>query len=256
MAVNPATGKTHTRHCRFLANGHNLSGDMQSLSAFGVTREELDASGWEDEIKQSLPGWGDVAMNLTALFNETAAAIGPTRAGSHEALKAATAVYGGLFVGIRAAPVIGNQSGATVFEQGTYTVDADGGPVMVNAAYRTSGVLPQSATIWGVALAVGTELSATGQGGSVDNGAASTGGYIAFLHLEQTAAAMGSNTWAFKLEHSTNDSTWADLVTFTATGNAIAAERKEGSGSVNRYVRFSYTRTAGTARPWVTFIRK
>lgn len=256
MAVNPDTGKTHTRHCRFVANGHNLSGDMQTLGGFGVTTDNLDVSSWEDEMRQSLGGRGDVAMSLTALFNETASATGPVRAGTHEALAAATSVYASIFIGIRAAPVIGNASGAALFEQGTYTVSADSGPVMVNADFRTSALLAQSSYLWGVALAVGAEVTATGQGGSVDNGALSTGGYIAFLHLTQTAAAMASNNWTFVIEHGTNDSTWADLATFTANGSTITAERKEASGTVNRYVRFKYTRTAGTARPWVTFIRK
>jgi len=110
--------------------------------------------------------------------------------------------------------------------------------------------------VWGHALAVGTELSASGQGASVDNGAATTGGYIAFLHIPQTTGAIASNTWSFIVEHSSNDSSFSTLATFTADGSAITAERLEGSGTVNRYVRFKYTRTAGTARPWVTFIRK
>lgn len=257
MAVNPPTGKTHTRHCRFLVNGHNLSGDMRTLNQFGVTFDSMDAAGWEDDLKQYLNGPGDASMSIAALYSDQAAATGPVRAGSHEVLKNSPVSRASVYIGVRGAPVIGNASGAGVFEQNSYLISGDlSAPAMVQADYRTSGVLPQSAHLWGVALAVGAPISATGENGSVDNGAASSNGYIAFLHLEQTAGAMASNNWVFSIEHGTNDSTWATLATFTVNGSAITAERLEGSGTVNRYVRFKYTRTAGTARPWVTLIRK
>lgn len=256
MAANPATGKTASRHLRFLANGYDLSGDMRALNGFGVTAEETDATGWADDIKQYLSGAGDVTAGITALWSDTVTDTGPVAAGTHEVLNAADTTYVSVFVGIRSAPAIGNASGGGVFEQSAYTVSADMGPLMVDASYRTSGALAQSGTLWGVALATGTALTATGNGVSVDGLASSTGGWIAIIHLPQTTGAMASNDWAFKIEHSTDDSSFATLTTFTADGSAITAERKEGTGTVNRYVRLVSTRTAGTARPWVTFIRR
>lgn len=258
MAVNPATGKTHTRHCRFLANGYDLSGDMRSVDSFGASFEQSDATGWDNGTRQWLNGIATVTLDgVNALFDNNATGIGPLLAGAHTVLAPGGTFYNSVFIGIRAAPVIGNPAFSAVFEQGGYSANGGGAaPVMVSGSYYASAVLPLAYQVWGHALAVGTELSATGQGGSVDNGALTSNGYISFLHLTQTAAAMGSNNWAFIVEHSSNDSTWSTLATFTANGSAITAERQEGTGTVNRYVRFKYTRTAGTARPWVTFIRK
>ena len=59
----------------------------------------------------------------------------------------------------------------------------------------------------------------------------------------------------FKLQHSTNDSTWLDLVTFTANGSAITSEHQTGTDTVNQYVRGLATRTGGTALVVMTFAR-
>ena len=258
MAVSPNTGKTTGRYARLLSNGYNLSGDMRTVSAIGSRFNETEVTGWSDDVMQYLSDTGEVLLEgFAALMNNTPTATGPTAAGAHEVLAAGGSFYNSVFLGIRSAPAIGNPSFASVFEQGGYTVS--GGvnePVIVQGSFYGSGVLAPSAHVWGVALAVGTEITATGQGGSVDNGAASSGGYIAILHVTQTAGAIASNDYEFRIEHSTNDSSFSTLATFTADGSAITAERLEDSGTVNRYVRFAYTRTAGTARPWVTFIRK
>lgn len=258
MAVTPETGKTSSRYARLLCNGYNLSGDMRQIGELGVRFEQADATGWSDDVKQALADVGEVLMTgVVALMNNTPTAIGPTPAGAHAVLSVASSFINSFFLGIRAAPAIGDPSFAAVFEQGSLAVNGDvGQAVLLSADFRGTAILPQSVSVWGHALATGAALAATNNGGSVDNGASSTGGYIAVIHLTQTTAAMASNNWQFKVEHSANDSTWTTLATFTANGSAITAERLEGSGTVNRYVRLVSTRTAGTARPWVTFIRK
>ncbi len=258
MAATPKQGKTTTRHFRLLAGGHNLSGSMRSINAFGVRFGEDDVSGWSDDIKQWLSGFGDVLLEgFTALFNSQAAAIGSISAGSHPVLSGATGDnYVSVFMGIQAAPAVGNPTFSAPFQQGGYTVNGGDGPVMVSANFHGKASAELGKDVWGVALAAGEALSATGENDSVDNGAATTNGYIVFIHLPQTAGAMGSNDWSFVIEHSANDTDWATLKAITADGSAITAERQEGAGTVNRYVRFAYTRTAGTAEPWVSFIRK
>lgn len=261
MAVTPAVGKTHTRHLRYLSDGIDLSGDMRSIGAMGVTYDQADATGWSNGTKQWLTGWGDVQLTgVQAIFNNDVLnlALTPdTTPGSHTALSGETTVNASVFVGIRAAPAIGNPAFSSPFEQSAYTISGGGSdPVLVNAEYFGSGTLSIVANVWGVALAVGGEISITTNYGSVDNGAASTGGWVAFLHTAQTSALQANNNYAFVIEHGTDDSNWATLTTFTANGSTITSERKEGTGNVNRYVRLKATKTAGTAVPWVVFIRK
>jgi hypothetical protein len=257
MAVTPLTGKTHPRYLRLLANGYNLSGDMRAVSSFGTEFAQADATGWSDGTLQYLAGRANVMLDgFTAIFNNTPTATGPTAAGAHQVLSIGGSFYVSLHIGIRAVPAIGNPAFAAVFEQVGYNVNGEGDePVMLNATFGGSAVLPSSVYVWGVTLAAGTELSSTTTNGSVDNGAPSANGYIAFLHVPQTTGAIASNDWAFVIEHSANDSTWATLGTFAADGSAITAERMTATGTVNRYTRLVSTRTAGTARPWVTLIR-
>lgn len=257
MAVTPDTGKTHTRYLRLLANGYDLSGDMRAVSAFGVQYDQADATGWNDGSNQWLSGRGTVLLDgFNALFNNATAATGPTAAGAHTVVSAGGSFYNSLFIGIRAAPAIGNPTFSATFEQGGYAVTGDSGAAaMLSASFFGSAVLASSAGVWGVCLAPGTALTGTTTNGSVDNGASSANGYVAFLHIPQTTGAIGSNNWSFVIEHSANDSSFSTLATFTADGSAITAERLEATGTVNRYVRLVATRTAGTARPWVSFIR-
>jgi len=258
MAATPNTGKTHTRYCRFLADGYDLSGDMRSVGSMGVAYDQSDATGWSNGTKQWLTGWGDVQLTgVQALFNNEATDTGPTLAGAHEVLNAATTVNASVFVGIRKAPEIGSPTFSSPFEQGSYTLGGGGSdPVLVNAEYFASGTLNIVAQVWGVCLANGAEMTATTTNESVDNGASSTNGWVAFLHVTQTAGAQASNDWEFVIEHSANDSDWSTLTTFTADGSAITSERKDGATTANRYVRLKATRTGGTARVWVSFIRK
>ena len=73
---------------------------------------------------------------------------------------------------------------------------------------------------------------------SVDNGASSAGGLSGFI----SAMSLASGSVTVKIQHSTNDSSWSDLVSFTAiTGQT--AERISVTGTVNRYLRIS---TSGT----------
>lgn len=258
MAANPNTGKTHTRHCRFIAGGYDLSGDMRAVGSMGVTYEQAEATGWGNGSKQFLNGLGDVQLTgVTALFNNDATDIGPVAAGSHTVLAGVTTTNASAFIGIRSAPAIGNPTFSSPVEQVAYSVAGGGNdPVTLTADYRGSATLDVEPYVFGVALHAGAALTATTNNASVDNGASSADGWIAYLHATQTAGAMASNDWSFVIEHSANDTDWSTLATFAANGSAITSERKEGTGTVNRYVRLKSTRTAGTARPWVSFIRR
>jgi hypothetical protein len=256
MAANPNTGKTTSRYLRLLAGGYNLSCDMRAVSGFGVAYDQAEVTAWCDEAKQYLSGSGGVMIDgFQALFSNAPVGVG-LDAGSHIALADLGSQYVSIFLGVRAAPAVGDDTFSAAFEQGGYTTSPSiSDAVAVDASFYGSAVLPLSTYVWGKALATGATWSSTTNGVSVDNGAGTSNGYIAFLHVTQTAGAQASNNWSFKIEHSTNDSTWATLGTFSVNGSAIAADRLSGSGTVNQYTRLVGTLTAGTARVWATIIR-
>lgn len=79
-----------------------------------------------------------------------------------------------------------------------------------------------------------------------DNSALSANGGRGNLHVTATTAT----TCTIKIQHSTDNVTFADLITFTAV-TATTSESKEVSGTVNRYLR---VRANGTNATSITFL--
>jgi hypothetical protein len=89
-----------------------------------------------------------------------------------------------------------------------------------------------------------TSIGSTGSGVSTDNGAATSNGLIANLHLSQNDRD-GAST--IKIQHSVDDTTFVDLLSFSpVSASTVAGENLVVNGNVNRYLRMSYT-LAGTS---------
>ena len=98
----------------------------------------------------------------------------------------------------------------------------------------------------GVQLTAGASIAhgSLGNLSSVDNSASSANGGAATLHIP-TNTVNGNTT--IKVQHSANDASWADLITFTVVGASTkTSELKAVSGTVNRYLRASAS-TAGSS---------
>ena len=98
----------------------------------------------------------------------------------------------------------------------------------------------------GVQLTLGASIAhgSLGALSSVDNAASSASGGAATLHVP-TNTVNGNTT--IKVQHSANDSSWADLITFTVVGASTKlGEIKAVTGTVNRYLRVTAS-TAGSS---------
>ena len=96
-------------------------------------------------------------------------------------------------------------------------------------------------------LSTGTSLdyNALGALASVDNSASSANGGFGILHVPTNSVSGGTTT--IKIQHSANDSTWADLISFTAVGASTKTSQLSAvSGTVNRYLRATAS-TAGSS---------
>lgn len=95
---------------------------------------------------------------------------------------------------------------------------------------------------YGVILRPLTTSSDTGNGTGVDNGAGTTNGGVAQWHCP-TVPGSGLVTVDVKVQHSTDDNIYADLVAFTSAGAATTSERKEvaAGATVNQYLREVHT---------------
>lgn len=96
------------------------------------------------------------------------------------------------------------------------------------------------------AVDVGSSLHAlsaevgTVNGTSVDNAAATTNGGVGVLHV--TAIAGASPSVVIKIQHATDNATWVDLVTFSAS-TAVSSQRTEiaAGTTIRRYQRIVCT---------------
>jgi hypothetical protein len=98
----------------------------------------------------------------------------------------------------------------------------------------------------GVWLVCQTAVSATTNTSSVDNAASSTNGGVAHLHV---TANVRTATTVIAVQHSADNSTWADLAVFgTVALNGLDSERYEvpAGTTVNRYLRTRTTIATGT----------
>lgn len=114
--------------------------------------------------------------------------------------------------------------------------------------YREEGIILQSTTTQ-------TGTWNTEGASSQDNGASSSAGGSGYL---QVTAHTGFTSVVFKIRHSADDVTYADLLTFTTTtpANSPRAERVTVSGTVNRHLAMSGTVTgSGSITAWVGFVR-
>lgn len=161
-------------------------------------------------------------------------------------------------------------------EGGSITVAPDKGFVIGNRCYLGFGRITQhdihapvsdvvalnstfqmsSGVHGGVILADGTSLSASQSLASVDNTVLTSIGWNANIHIVANTRSTAST---IKIQHSTDNSTWVDLVTFsTVNANTITNEYQEAlTGTVNRYVKVVITLTAGTGSisPIISFSR-
>lgn len=111
----------------------------------------------------------------------------------------------------------------------------------------------------GVLLAAQQTASSTAANASVDNSQSSANGGVGHLHV---TANTRDGAATIKIQHSANNSTWADLVVFTATtASTVTSERIEVAAgtTVNRYVRAnisSITGSTGSVTITVGFARR
>ena len=123
-----------------------------------------------------------------------------------------------------------------------------GNPITVADIVKISGTLQGNGrmALHGRLLKVLGTDSTSSNGTSVDGTAATTSGGRANLHV--TAASGTGGT--IKVQHSTDNSTWVDLVTFTAA-TSETSETKTVTGNVYRYLRYVSTINATSSLTFV-----
>jgi hypothetical protein len=203
-------------------HGYDLSGDVGSIGAITSTRGIQDVTSINKSAHERLLTTSDSGIDFNSFFNDAALAEHAALSNLATTDKVVTFLMGST-LGDSACGMVGKQ----LNYDGSRT--ADGG-LTFTASIQGSAGTPLE---WGISGTAGkvTHSSATNIG-SIDNSASTSNDASAYLQV----FAVSSGTCIVKVQHSSNDASWSDLITFTgATG--ITAERATASGTINRYLR-------------------
>jgi hypothetical protein len=116
--------------------------------------------------------------------------------------------------------------------------------VTISAEVQASGI--KGGLDGGVLLAAQQTVSSVTANTSVDNAASSANGGVAHLHVTSNSR---NGAATIKVQHSANNSTWADLVVFTATTSTTTTSQRvevAAGTTVNRYIRANVSAIAGS----------
>jgi hypothetical protein len=120
--------------------------------------------------------------------------------------------------------------------------------IMCNADFQASNGIAFGKWIFSNSVA-----TTTTNGAGQDNSASSSNGGIVQVHYQASTASAGQVI----LQHSTDNSTFTDLVTISLSGTNDADSATIAVGTtINRYVRARCTATGGTATFQVAFARR
>jgi hypothetical protein len=227
-----------------ITHGVNVSGDVGSINNLTLTRADLDTTGLDKTAHERLTGTGDGSIDFTSFFNDEVA-------GSHLTLRAmpATSV---MWTWLLAGAEAGGAGMTGTVQQMSYSpVRGRNGSMEIGVVGSARDGYPPFEDHVNVSPGIVTHASATSSA-SIDSLASSALGGIGFL--QYTSRASGTPT--FLIEHSTNNSTWATLLTFVGTGGVTSfGERLTVTGTVNRYLRATTTGTFTNAVFWIGFRR-
>jgi hypothetical protein len=236
----------HGKSVKVFVDEFDFSSYFNDVSA-STTVETAETTSFGSDAKEYITGLIDGTVSLSGMFEGTED-VGTddyfeTVLGGEAKQKVIVATEGhGL--GSRAVML---ESDATSYEVSGAIADV----VQASAEFQSSEGVEH-----GVILSSGAAVSSTGNGTGVDNGAATTNGGVGYLSVPVNTR---NGNVTVKIAASADNSTFADLVTFTVVSSATkTSERVEVTGTVARYLRVSYTvaGSTGSATPIVAFSRR
>lgn len=237
----------HSKSSRLLLDDIHLSVFLKSWE-HTTEREMANVTVHTDDGHKFIPGLDNGSLSLGGVVDDDA-----TADGQDETLDTALGASSGSVV--TAAPAglaVGNRVISIEARESQYSISS---PVADAVSFSASW-MAEGQVDTGVSLHDLTAESATADGASVDNGASSANGGLAALHVTANTRD-GSST--IKVQHSSDDVTFVDLVTFSAVAaSTTTQERKVVTGTVNQFLRASWTPggTTGSITFVVSFARR
>lgn len=236
----------HGKSVKVFVDEFDFSSYFNDVSA-STTVETAETSTFGSDAKEYITGLVDGTVSLSGMFEGTA------DTGTDDYF---SSVLGGATKQKVIVATEGHANGgrAVMLESDNTSYEVSGAiadVVQASAEFQSSEGVEH-----GVILSSGAAVTATGNGTSVDNGAATTNGGVGYLSVP-TNTRNGNVT--VKIQASADNSTFTDLITFTVVSSAAkTSQRVEVTGTVARYLRVNYTvaGSTGSATPIVAFSRR
>ena len=238
----------HGKNVNIFLDEYDFSTYFNSVSA-STSIDTAETSAFGTSAKSYVVGHRDGTVSLSGMFEATES-VGTDQyfanaLGSATKIKVIVAPEGHS----NGAEAILLQADDTSYEVSSAIADI----VQASAEFQSTDAVEH-----GKILSSGSTVTATGNGTGVDNTTSSTNGGAGFLSVPVNTR---NGNITVKIQHSADNSTFADLITFTVVSSTTkTSERVEvASGTtVNRYLRVNYTvaGSTGSATPVVAFTRR
>jgi hypothetical protein len=234
----------HGSKISVLLNGTDVSAFLNSVDqSIGVENSETTTFG--GVAKQFVNGHLDGTVSASGFWDGAAGAIDDIMAG---ALGSSTAAV--LSACDEGAAVAGNRALVVQAHDTSYQItSAVGDAVAVSVEMQVDGT-GASGAYRGLVLAPLTSYGTSVDTSSIDNLASTANGLVANLHITSNSVST-----TVKIQHSSDNVAWVDLITFTANATT-GGEHKTTTGLVNRYLRVNVAAATGSRTLAVTAARK
>jgi hypothetical protein len=222
--------RMHGKDVRVYLGERDISCDLMSVSpsAMADTHDVTTfCSGEWREFGAGVLGW---EASFEGFYQPQAAGFGrqmETALGSDTAGLGVLSIFDGDADAVGDSGILGSQA----------VVDKRGQPITVSDFIKLSGNLKGNGRLGLFAKLLhphGQDTVST-NGTALDNSASTAFGGRGNLHI--TAI---TGTWTIKVQHSADNMTWADLITFTQA-TAIGGQTSAVTGTVDRYLRVTST---------------
>ena len=223
----------HGKKTAVLFGNYNLSSYLNEAS-MSSSAETSETTTFNDDAKTYIISLQDATVSLSGMFegetNDTTLNTALTNTDSTLVTICTTGLVAGepCFFGVSRSNSYEISSPVADVVTVTSDLQLDGG---INAGKIIAG---------GVSVASGATANST----SNDNTVSTANGLVANLHV---TANTDDGATTFKLQHSTDNSTFADLITFTVvSAGTQTSEQKSVSGTINRYKRVNVVSAGST----------
>jgi len=247
------SGKIAAKNGVLLVAGYNISTDALDYS-FEDKVDELEVTGLSDGAHNFIPGQRAASLTCNMLWDSTASK-------ANDVLKpmvGATTTTANYVTLLPEGGTVGNASLSLPFHLVNWNPGGSPADALKVGAVKFMSRSNNDGVERGDILQHGTITNTTNGTAVADIGGADVTAICgATLHIW---SATSTDTYVIKVQHSTNGSTsWSDILTFSANGTAITAERQTAaSATVKTYRRIVATRTGSagdTLGFTVTFYR-